>query len=528
MILINSSPKDALRIFQPFLPIYVPVGIGCLLAVAEREGITAHVIDEQIEQDPMRLIEGAVRQMRPPYLFGFSVLTAALKSAVDLSRKVKERYPDSVICFGGVHPTAAPEEVLSFPFVDVVLRGEGELTLAELYRAVKAGTDYSSVRGLSYRRDGRVVHNDAPPPILDLDLLPRFPYHRFTSPRYDLGFVVSSRGCPYACIFCSNRVTTGKRYRIRSAETIVEEIEMLYRDFRKSQILFLDDNLLVDRGRIERLLELIRRRGLDRKITYSFQARGDNVDRGLLQALYASGFRSVFFGLETASERIMKTIQKGETVAQCIAAVRMAKEIGFHVSATFIYALPGETHEDRMACATLSRELKLDMVRFNNATPYPGTKLHEIARKENRLHVQGLYENFVSVSTFVENPFRKIPFSYVPEGNTEDEIRRDILFSYFSNYLELSRIRRIFARPDLGVGWFNAGGRLVEIVKKLPSLAVLGLMMFFKLGQLFYYSVMKRETKITFRFFLGVFAGLRPGRPPKSAVLSEHGEGSIR
>ena len=181
--------------------------------------------------------------------------------------------------------------------------------------------------------------------------------------------------------------------------------------YNKRYVLFLDDNLLVSRKRIYSLLEEIKKSGLDKKMTFNFQARGDNVDYTLLQDLYNSGFRSVFFGLETASERLMKVIKKGETVAQCIEAVKMAKEIGFHVSATFIYGLPGETHQDRLDSVLLSKNLKLDMVRYNNATPYPGTELYEIARKENRLNIQGIYENFNSVSTFIENPFKKIPFS---------------------------------------------------------------------------------------------------------------------
>ena len=139
---------------------------------------------------------------------------------------------------------------------------------------------------------------------------------------------------------------------------------------------------------------------------------------------------------------------------QCI-SVEMAKD-RFQVSATFIYGLPGDTHEDRMDCVKLSKKLKLDMVRFNNATPYPGTELYEIAKIENRLNIQGVYENFVSVSTFIENPLRPIPFTYIPVGNTEAQIRRDLLFSYFSFYLDIEKIKSIFARPDKNLGWFNA------------------------------------------------------------------------
>ncbi len=508
MILINSSPKDALKIFQPFLPIFVPVGIGCLLAVTEREGIKARFIDEQVEDDVLGKADEYVKTMDPPYIFGFSVLTAAFKRALEVSKEFKIRYPDSIILFGGIHPTAMPDEVLSYDHVDCVIRGEGEKALIEFYRCVKEGRDYTHIDNLSYRKDGRVIHNGRHFIMDDLDSYPKFPYHLFNPKRYDLGFVLSSRGCPYQCVFCSNRVTTGRKYRFRSAGAVVEEMEMLYQKYGKKHILFLDDNLLVSKERIYGLIDAIKKKDLHKKMSFKFQARGDNVNPGLLRDLYDAGFRSIFFGMETASEDVMKIVKKGETVSQCIEAVKMAKKAGFHVSATFIYGLPGEKHSDRMKAVRLSRELNIDMVRYNNATPYPGTELYEIATKENRLYIHGIYENFNSVSTFIENPFKRIPFSYVPANNTEHEIRRDLLFSYFSFYLDANRLKSIFTRPDQGVGWFNAGEKIIDIVKKLPALVFLCLMLFVKFGQMFYYTVFKKETAISFRHFMKVFDGL--------------------
>jgi anaerobic magnesium-protoporphyrin IX monomethyl ester cyclase len=514
LILINSSPKNALKIFQPFLPIFVPVGIGCLIATLEQRGIPAKIVDEQIEDHVLELIDSHVKTMEPPYIFGFSVLTAAFKSSIVISKKLKELYPDSIILFGGVHPTAMPEEVLSFDHIDYVLKGEAESSLVEFYKCIKNGKDVRHIENLCYRDDNRIVENERVflPEGMDLERYPFFPYHLFDPHRYDLGFVISSRGCPYQCIFCSNRITTGRKFRFRKPEAVVEEIDLLCHKYNKRYVLFLDDNFLVDKRRIYGLMEEIRKKGLDNKMTFNFQARGDNADSELLKEMFKTGFRSIFFGLETASEEIMKAIKKGETVAQCVEAVRMAKQIGFHVSATFIYGLPGETHRDRMDCVRLSRELRLDMIRYNNSTPYPGTELYEIAKKENRLHIQGLYENFVSVSTFIENPLKAIPFSYVPKGNTEEEIRRDILFSYFSFYLDIEKLKRIFTRPEQGVGWFNPGERLKEFVYKTPPLIFLGFMLCIKFLQLFYYSVVKKETAISLGFFLRVFEGLFFGK----------------
>jgi len=165
--------------------------------------------------------------------------------------------------------------------------------------------------------------------------------------------------------------------------------------------------------------------------------------------------------------------------------VKLAKQIGFHVSATFIYGLPGETHKDRMDCLKLSKELKLDMVRYNNATPYPGTELYEMAKIEKRLKIKGLYDNFISVSTFIEPPFNQIPFSYVPAGNTEKQLRNDILYSYLSFYLNLNKVKSILTNPDKGVGWLNAGESSISLNKKLPVLFLLGLNIFLKFFKLF-------------------------------------------
>lgn len=496
MILINSSPKDALKIFQPFLPIFIPVGVGQLMAELVRAGIDARHLDQQVEEDVYGRVREMVKDLPKPYIFGFSVLTASYKNALEVSHNLKRMYPDSVMVFGGVHPTAVPEEVMGFSHVDLVLRGEGDQLLPQLYRLLKEGRDYSQLPNLSFRQNGGVVHNPTAPFIHDLDELAPFPYHLFEGrrDRYDLGFIVSSRGCPHRCIFCSNRITTGKRYRFRSNEYIISEMERLRQDYGVRHILFLDDNLLVDKKRIYDLMALVRAKGLHQDMTFSFQARGDNVDRPLLRELYASGFKSVFFGLETASEEIMQIIKKGETVTDCLAAAKMAKEIGFHVSATFIFALPSENHRIRMDAARLAQELDLDMVRFNNATPYPGTELYDIARRQGRLHVEGLYENFNSVSTFIESPFKKIPFSYLPEGSQEAEIRNDILISYLAFYLNPQRLKSILANPDLGVGWFDASQ-----LSKIPALFILTMYLGIKFGELFWRMLHRRHNQLSFR-----------------------------
>jgi len=517
MIFINPSAnnrKNGLVLMEAFSRPVVPIGIGYLMAVCEREGIKFEFIDVRVENNVPGLIEEYISEMKPPYIFGFSVLTPTFRSAIDISRQLKKHYPDSIICFGGIHPTAVPEEVLSYECVDIVVRGESEDVVPELYRHLKAGSDFTHLEKLSYRRNGRIVHNQMGPTINDLDSLPPFPYHLFDSKRYDLNFVVSSRGCPYKCIFCSNRVSTGLAYRMRSAEPIVEELNMLNNKYGQNDIHFLDDNFLVNKKKIYVLLGEIRKRGLDKKMTFNFQARGDSVDYQVLKDMYDTGFKSVYFGLETASERIMKIINKGETVEQCARAVHMAKSIGFSVIATYIYAFPTETHEDRMKCVRMSKELGIDLVKFNNATPYPGTSLYNTAKRENRLNIQGLYENFYTISAFAENPLKKIPFSYVPKGSTEEEIRNDILFSHFAFYFTFHKIKTIFRQPTKCLK-FNYEGTgktidfLKEVMRKMPSMSIVGLMLSLKFFQLFLSVLTRKNTSLTMGEFVELFNGFK-------------------
>lgn len=481
MILINSSSKNTTGIFQRFYPIHPPVGIGYLASYLGKNGIDVRVVDEQVEDNIREVVAQYVKTSSKPHLFGFSVLTAALSKAVNLSREIKEQYPDSFIVFGGIHPSAMPDEMLSFEHVDAVIRGEGEKPLLDLYHCVKNGTDYSRIDNLSFKKGGKFVHNPVNYIIEDLSAYPPFPYHLFDNNKYDMGFVFASRGCPFKCIFCSCKTFPGSaKYRTRPAKHIVDELEMLRDKYSITSVIFLDDNFLVDKRRIHELLVLIKDRRLEGKMKFTFQARGDSMDAPLLGEMKKTGFEVVLFGLETASEKIMKTIDKGETVAQCVEGVKTAKKLGYTTGATFVFGLPGETHQDRIECLKLSRQLDIDPVRFNNAVPYPGTELFNIAQRTGRLYVKGLYENFMAVSALTENPFKKIHLAYVPEDNTENEIKTDVLLCQFLYYLQPSRfIRLVLGNSGKNAKWFNSGN-FVKSVKNLPAMLILIIMLMIK------------------------------------------------
>ena len=277
MILISPSgnrPKK-LGAFAKYVPLSVPYGVGALAGYLNSTDKNNVVIDEEIQNATPELLKEKAVHCEPPYIFGISCLTAGIARGYEIAKSIRKlpQFSSAVIIFGGIHPTVLPEEVLKTGQVDIVVRNEGEKTLEVLYEKIKDGSDYSDVKGISFISNGDIVHNGPAEPI-DLDSLPSFPYelfHQYSS-RYALGFITSSRGCPYDCIFCSQRSISGKYYRFRSPEIVIEEIEYLFKTRGQNFITFQDDNFLPNKKRAIKLCEMIIKR-FGNKINFDCQAR---------------------------------------------------------------------------------------------------------------------------------------------------------------------------------------------------------------------------------------------------------------
>jgi len=508
MILINASSRETLKLVQDFVPIHPPVGVGYLEGYALSKGINVKHIDQELE-DVEERVKVLISDLTPPYIFGFSVLTASFKTAVVTSEHLKKLYPDCFIVFGGVHPTMLPNESLAYDHIDAVVRGEAEQPLVDLYDCIKAGKDYTWIQNLSYKKDGTIHGNSIDYIVKDLDEY-SWPYHLYKDDRYDMGFMMSSRGCPYRCIFCSIQATPGgRRYRYRTEDVIVDELVMLNEELGLTKVSFTDDIFTVNKKRQYRLTKKIKEKGLHKKMTFTFQGRGDHLTRELAEELYSAGFNTCLFGIETASEQIMKTIDKGETVAELERGIEIAKQVGMHVAGTYIFGLPGETHEDRMDCVRASEKLGLHSVRYNNATPYPGTALYHTAVKEGRLHNQGgMWENFVAVSGITENPFKQVPFAYLPPGpgNSEEEIKRDILLAHLVSYSHVGTVLKAIFKRSKNPNWFVIGRNPIEFLKKMPRLGFLAVMIVGKVTHLFYQLLIKKKTRLPLRHLFEIFS----------------------
>lgn len=481
MILINPQfdRLKKLRGFSRYVPMSLPLGIGMLAGYLEHNDKTVKILDEQIYPITPEVLESFVKGLMPPLIFGISCYTASIGRGYEVAQLIKSKYPESFVVMGGIHPTVLPEEALKTGFVDIVIRGEGEITLDLLYDAIKKRQDYTIINGISFKNsEGLIIHNENPETLVDLNALPSFPYHLFEKHinRYNLGFILSARGCPYACIFCSQRLISGRFYRYREPEKVIKELDLLINKYQQKFISFFDDNFVVDKNRTKKLCELIYQNGFHEKAAFDCQTRGDAIDPGILGYLKAANFTNIFFGLETASERLIKLINKNETVAQNIAAVKLVKKFNFSVSGAFILGLPTETKKERLSSYKMAIDLGIDFARFNNATPYPGTILYEMAKQENRLNVGKNWENLNACGTLVEGVFSRTPLAYVPLTTTEAELKRDVLLSNMLFWFRPKRIFRLLVEGRVAGGWLNLPKNWYFKPSEIYSISKIGLL----------------------------------------------------
>ena len=430
-----------------------PMGVLYLAAQLEMDGIDVRVYDAQVEQRPLT----EVLTDYDPRIVGITCATALVESTFAAARLVKEHKPSTVVLAGGVHPTVRPEEMLRCDEVDVAVRGEGLITQVEIARAVEGNGDFSQIRGISYRRDGEIVHNPARPLEQNVDSFPFPARHLVPMDAYSMSPDLSLRrpydivfgafGCPFDCVFCAAQVVMGGSFRMRSVDNIMEEIDLVVRNYQPRSLLMGDDNFVISLERTMEFCEKYRARGYHKTLPWQIATRVDSVDREILKALADAGCYLVSFGIESAVPRLLDTVEKGAEPEQAEAAVRWAKEAGLKVRATLILGLPGETREESLETIAFAKRLPIDQVRFALATPYPGTRLWEIALEEGSLRV----DDWIELSSM--GGYREGDIVYVPKGRGSEELKklqRQANFGfYFRPRIMLGFASRIRSFEDL-------------------------------------------------------------------------------
>ena len=323
-------------------------------------------------------------------IVGFTATSPMMKHAEELAKQIKEENPKAVIAFGGSHSSVLPENSLKSENIDVVVRGEGEMTMLEIVRAVESGTSFKEITGVSYKNKGAIIHNPDRDLIRDIDTIP-FPARnlmcqdKFLEIGYkkygDRGaWIFSSRGCPYHCTYCASCSIWTRKWRARAPENIIKEIRELINAFDVDRINFADDTFTISRKRVEEFCNLLKRENL--QIAWGCNVRVDNVDKNLFEVMQSAGCTDVWIGAESGSPVILKDIKKGITLTQIKNTFKWSKEAGLKRRAYLMIGSPKESKETILQTEKLVDEIEPDTLEFSILTPYPGCENYEMAKKE--------------------------------------------------------------------------------------------------------------------------------------------------
>lgn len=472
-LILVSPINTQLGRFKRFVPRSVPIGVGILAGFLKERGISTRIVDQELVDINPNTLGDILSQCRKPHIVGISAMTANVASGYKIATMVKSVDKEAKVVFGGIHATVMPDEILKEGNVDFIVKGEAEHTLLELIRQIKdGGIEPGRLRNIGFRENGQIVYTEPSTKPVDVNEVPMFPYEMFDQSKYNLGFILTSRGCPFDCIFCSQRAITKRVYRYISSERVIDELDYIINKLGQPNITFFDDYFTGNRQRVFELCEMMQKKGFHKKASFGVQTRGDSIDKGLMTAMRAANFGSLMFGVETASEDLMKLINKKETVQENVEAIKLAKEMGFTIEATFIFGFPTETFDDRFRAFTLCLELEVDRARFNNATPYPGTEMYRMVK--DKLNVEPGWANFNSVGAVTAGIGRKYPLPYVPEGCTEKELEGTVLLANLLFYFNFTNLVKLFNPTQSGSGkWFEVTKEELLSPRTLFELALL-------------------------------------------------------
>jgi len=391
VLLLNPPAADGVRQVREgrcmqragaWTAVWTPISLATCAALLRRGGHTVRLRDCIVEDVDFSRLSHIIAAFKPR-LMVFNVVTPALISDLSAARLAKAIAP-SILCAAiGIHGTALPRETLELePTLDFVIRGEPELTVAELAE----GRDPADVAGISWRRDGHIIHNPERPFAVNLDDLPFPAWDLIRTELYRMPFsderfllVGTGRGCPYACTFCADRTYYGNRLRLRSPRSVGDELERNLRDFAIRDFLFWSESFTLSRRFAAAVADDILRRDL--RVRWVCNSRVDHVDRELLELFRRAGCWMIGFGIEAGVQRILDSMRKGVTVEQARAAVVASHAAGLQVTGHCVLGYPGETRADILQTIRFARELDLDFAQFYCAVPFPGSELYDDARR---------------------------------------------------------------------------------------------------------------------------------------------------
>jgi len=437
-VLLINPPYHKKKIFKKSMEkvgaLLPPLGLAYIAAVIERDGHNIKIIDGPVlttkkDYDYNKLKED-LEEFQPD-IVGVTATSPQIKDAINTINLVKEVNKDIITFLGGPHITALPKILSEIKNLDFGIYGEGEFTFLEAIKRLEKKEKLEGLNGLIWREEDNVKHLSREY-IRDLDVLP-FPARHLLpmelykpSPanyrRLPATQIMSSRGCPYSCVFCHKPIF-GKQFRPHSATRVLDEIEHLINKYRIKDMQIFDDTFTMNKKRAEEICKGIIERKLD--IVWNCMTRIDRVDPDLLKIMKRAGCYEIGYGVESGSERILKLIRKGVDKEMMRKVFKWTKKEGIEIRAFFMIGFPTETKEDILKTISFAKELNPDIAQFMVTTPYPDTELWELCKKCGEINI-GDWSNFTFYAP-QSPPF--VPFSL--KKNEIDELYSRAIKSFY-------------------------------------------------------------------------------------------------
>ncbi|MGM0439199.1 MAG: B12-binding domain-containing radical SAM protein [Patescibacteria group bacterium] len=401
-----------------------PLGPMWLQAYMKKQGYNVKLFDRFVEDD-LKKLEKLINNFNPE-IIGFSATSPGIKDAKETVQYLKKRH-DFVSVIGGAHISSDPESFLNMDF-DYGIIGEGEVAFKELMKFLNNKRKKGEVSNLIYEKDGKLIKNRAKR-MNSLDHVAMPDYSDINLKKYSLSpasykykdnaVILISRGCPFQCTYC-DRSVFGNKVTYRSLENVKKEINFLINKRGIKEIRFYDDTFTMNKDLVVDLSNYLK----DKDVIWSCLTRVDQIDKEILTKMKEGGCYQVFLGLEAADDEVLKKYKKGITVEQSKKAIKLIKEVGLGVRASFIVGSPHETKETLQKTLDFTLENNIDFVNFSVFNMFPGSEIHEHFKGESEL------EGFEGYHTRSH--------TFTPEGMSEEE---------FDNYVS-KMYKRFYLRPS--------------------------------------------------------------------------------
>ncbi|HYA61108.1 MAG TPA: radical SAM protein [Candidatus Acidoferrum sp.] len=416
-----------------------PLGLAYIASYLREHGHKVTIIDTQV--DPFSG-DALIQTVQNANLIGITSSAPTYNAAIVLANLIKHSCKDATIVIGGPQATYLDSDCLARSRADAVVRGEGEITMLEIADALtysKVPQALYDIDGITYRSNDEILKNEDRRLLRNLDEFPfpardLLPMDRYKPPK-STG-VISSRGCPFRCIFCASSKLNGKKFRPRSAYDVFSEVSELVRKGYE-HISMLDDNFILDTHRVFEFADLVEDHQL--KFDWSCTARVDLIDDELLARLHEVGCNGLFFGVESSSNETLEIIKKGFKTDQVLEAFDILKDHSMTTTASFMIGLPGDNAEKVKDTIDFAKTLNPDFAMFSITTPYPGTELYENIDNYDIEITLDDWSNFTLTKPVVKTSML----------STRD-LQRWFVKAYCSYYLRFSYLKRAVKRKQIG------------------------------------------------------------------------------